>query len=133
VSAGRILVVDDDPKIAGLLQRGLSLKGFEVAVAEDGERGRAAWTAGGFDLILLDVMLPQVDGLSLCAERRRAGDRTPVILLTARDDDTLREQAMALEISDHVVKPFAYGDLVARIRQTLLSNATGRSTGSASA
>jgi DNA-binding response OmpR family regulator len=119
VSAGRILVVDDDPKIARLLQRGLSLKGFEVTVAEDGARGREAWAAGGFDLVLLDVMLPEVDGLSLCAERRVAGDRTPVILLTARDDDELREWAMALEVSDHIVKPFGYADLVARVQLTL--------------
>jgi DNA-binding response OmpR family regulator len=115
VSGGHVLVIEDDPKIAGLLQRGLSLKGLEVTVAEDGAAGRVAWNSGAFDVVLLDVMLPEVDGLSLCAERRATGDRTPVVLLSARDDDQTRERAAACDVADYVTKPFAYADLMARV------------------
>ena len=79
----RILIVEDDAQIGSILQRGLRLKGFETTLVEDGHTGRAAWATGAHDLILLDVMLPGIDGVSLCAERRAAGDTTPVILLTA--------------------------------------------------
>jgi DNA-binding response OmpR family regulator len=72
VSAARVLVIEDDDRIAAILRRGLGLKGLAVTVAGDGATGRAAWEAGGFDLVLLDVMLPEIDGVSLCAERRAA-------------------------------------------------------------
>ncbi|HYN87077.1 MAG TPA: response regulator, partial [Ardenticatenaceae bacterium] len=73
MSGGRVLVIEDDSKIAGLLQRGLALQGIEVELAEDGLAGRELWASGAFDLVLLDVMLPGVDGITLCAERRAAG------------------------------------------------------------
>ena len=114
-----MLLVEDDPKIARIIKRGLGLKGIEVMVAEDGMAGRDAWAAGGFELILLDVMLPGVDGISLCAERRAAGDTTPVILLTARGEDAARARGMAAGATDYITKPFAYADLAARVLRHL--------------
>jgi two-component system phosphate regulon response regulator OmpR len=110
-----VLVIEDDPRIASLLRRGLSLKGIEVTVAEDGSLGREAWATGDFDLVLLDVMLPGIDGISLCAERRVAGDQTPVVLLTARDEDDAHDRGMAAGATDYISKPFAYADLVSRV------------------
>ena len=116
---GRILVVEDDPRIAAILHRGLQARGFEVTVAEDGSRGRAAWEADRFDAVLLDVMLPGIDGISLCAERRRAGDRTPVIMLSAREDDDARTRGLAAGAADYVTKPFSYRDLLSRLDRLL--------------
>ena len=126
MSSWRVLLIEDDPKIARVIQRGLGLKNIEVIVAEDGLAGRDAWVAGGFDLILLDVMLPGVDGISLCAERRAAGDTTPVILLTARGEDAARERGMAAGASDYITKPFAYADLAARVLRHLPGGARGQ-------
>lgn len=119
MSAGRILVIEDDDRIAGILVRGLELKGFAVEVAEDGNSGRDAWSTGAFDIVLLDVMLPGIDGVSLCAERRAAGDTTPVLLLTARNEEELRERGLAAGANDYVSKPFAYADLIERIERLL--------------
>jgi two-component system copper resistance phosphate regulon response regulator CusR len=115
VATRRVLVVEDDPGIAGVLRRGLALHGLEVDVALDGTDGRAAWATGTFDLVVLDVMLPGVDGVDLLAERRAAGDLTPVILLTARDDDRVRARGLAVGADAFVVKPFAYTELVGLI------------------
>ena len=112
---GRVLIVEDDPKLASLLRRGLSLKGIEATVAEDGFLGRALWAAGGFDLVLLDVMLPGIDGINLCAQRRAAGDRTPVVLLTARDEEEAQNRGMAAGATCYVTKPFAFADLISRV------------------
>jgi DNA-binding response OmpR family regulator len=123
MSAGSVLVIEDDPKIAGLLQHGLGLKGIAVSVAADGSAGRTAWAMGDFDLVLLDVMLPGIDGISLCAERRAAGDTTPVILLTARGEDEIRDRGLAAGATDYISKPFAYADLIARVMPLLSRNA----------
>ena len=90
MSVGRVLVVEDDTKIGTILKRGLGLKDIDVTLAEDGLSGRDAWATGAFDLIVLDLMLPGIDGISLCAERRAAGDTTHVILLTARGEEDAR-------------------------------------------
>ena len=119
MSAGRVLLVEDDPKIASIIQRGLGLKGIDVTVAEDGIAGREAWAAGGFDLVLLDIMLPGLDGISLCQERRAAGDITPMILLTARGEEEARERGLAAGAADYITKPFAYADLAARVLRLL--------------
>ncbi len=121
MSMERVLVIEDDAKIARILQRGLSIKGIDVTVAEDGISGRELWTAGDFDLILLDVMLPGIDGISLCTERRTAGDTTPVILLTARGEESARDRGMAAGATEYITKPFAYADLIARVQDLLTS------------
>lgn len=112
-----VLVVEDDAAIASVLERGLALQGIRATIADDGLAGRDAWQAGGFHLVLLDVMLPGMNGIDLCAERRRAGDRTPVILLTARDDDALRVRGGQAGASAFITKPFAFGELVDTIQR----------------
>ena len=112
----RLLIIEDDGPIAALLERGLRLAGYEVTVEDDSLGGRRRWIEGGHDAIILDLMLPGANGLELCAERRRAGDYTPVLLLTARDDHHVRRQASAAGASAVMSKPFVYADLVAWIR-----------------
>jgi DNA-binding response OmpR family regulator len=113
--SARILVVEDDPGVRAVLERGLRLAGHASTIVSDLAGGRAAWTAGAFDLVLLDVMLPDGDGLSLLGERRRAGDETPTILLTAREESELHQRAAAAGATDYLAKPFAYADLLDRI------------------
>lgn len=127
MSDAHVLVVEDDPRIAGLLRLGLQAKGVAVTVAEDGSRGKEAWSAGGYDLVILDVMLPGIDGISLCSERRAAGDRTPVIFLTAREDDDARARAFTAGASEYMTKPFVYADLLARVSRLLSSSGRAES------
>jgi DNA-binding response OmpR family regulator len=108
----RILVVEDDPPIASVLERGLRLAGYVVDVAEDGPSGLARWAGGAWSAVVLDVMLPGMDGVEVCATRRAAGDATPVLLLTARDDDDLREAARAAGVDAFLTKPFVYAELL---------------------
>lgn len=119
MSGKRVLLIEDDVKIAQIVQRGLHLKGLEVVVAEDGVAGRAAWRDGAFDLVLLDVMLPELDGITLCAEQRRAGDTTPVIMLTARSEEEVRARSAAAGANGYISKPFAYAELVQAIFRCL--------------
>jgi len=114
-------VIDDNEQIGVMLIRGLTAQGYDVEVAHDGFSGRAAWRDGVFDLVLLDVMLPQIDGISLCEQRRAEGDTTPVVMLTGRDEPALRRRALDAGASDLILKPFAYGDLVSRIDELLHS------------
>jgi len=111
----RLLVIEDDEHIARVLDQGLRLAGYDVVVETDGQEGHVRWAVGGFAAVILDVMLPGANGLDIAAERRRQGDDTPILLLTARDDDTVRQRAPELGIEAMIVKPFAYGDLVARL------------------
>jgi len=115
--SSRILVVEDDPRIRSMLDRGLRLAGHVPTLTDDLAGGREAWTAEGFDLVLLDVMLPDGDGLKLLAERRAAGDETPTLLLSAREESELHQRAVAAGASDYLVKPFAYGELLASIER----------------
>ncbi len=119
MSAGRVLVIEDDDRLSRLLNRALSIRDIEVTVAEDGSLGREAWTAGDFDLVILDVMMPGIDGISLCAERRAAGDETPAILLSARDEDEFHKRGMAAGASAYITKPFAYADLISQVEYLL--------------
>lgn len=116
---GRVLVVEDDPPIASVLERGLTIAGYEVGVAEDGPSGLARWAEGGWSAVILDMMLPGIDGIDVCAERRAQGDRTPVIVLTARDDEALRERARLAGADAFLTKPFAYAELLATLRRVI--------------
>jgi DNA-binding response OmpR family regulator len=120
VSVGRVLIIEDDEGISNLLKRGLGMKGIEATVAEDGLAGRIAWEADEHDLVLLDVMLPGVDGVDLLAERRAAGSEIPVILLTARDEEEARERGLRAGAQDYVSKPFSFEDLLSRVESYLL-------------
>lgn len=115
--SARILVVEDDPRVRAVLDRGLRLAGHDTTLTADVAAGRAAWASEAFDLVLLDVMLPDGDGIALLAERRTAGDETPTILLTAREESELHGHAVAAGATDYLSKPFAYADLLARVER----------------
>jgi two-component system copper resistance phosphate regulon response regulator CusR len=115
----KILIVEDEPKTAAYLNRGLTENGFEVQVAGNGEAGLAAARTGGFDLILLDVMLPGRSGWSVIEILRREGKTTPVIFLTAKDTIPDRVKGLELGADDYLIKPFAFSELLARVRGLL--------------
>ena len=123
----KILVVEDEKKTAGFLRKGLTEKGFAVDVAGDGEEGLRLGRSGQYDLLILDVMLPQRDGWSILTELRREGRRTPVLFLTARDAVPARVKGLELGADDYLVKPFAFSELLARIRSVLRRRSGGQS------
>jgi two-component system response regulator MprA len=115
----RILVVDDDRPMREGLERVLRRDGYEVVVAADGE---SAWSALGAcppDAVVLDLLLPDSDGVEICRGLRRAGDRTPVLMLTARDSIDDRVAGLDAGADDYLVKPFALRELMARVRALL--------------
>jgi DNA-binding response OmpR family regulator len=111
----RILVVEDEPAVARGLSDAFGFRGFSVTVARDGEEALAAASSGGFDLILLDLMLPKVSGFTVLERLRAAGDKTPTIVLTARGEEEDRVRGLATGADDYVVKPFSILELVARV------------------
>jgi len=118
---GRILVVDDEPHIRRVLEAMLGKEGFDVHSASDGEEGLQALAAGGVDLVILDLLMPDIHGLEVLAKIRSDPDRsaTPVIILTAKGQDTDREAALTGGADDFMTKPFSPKKLVARIREIL--------------
>ncbi len=115
----KILVVEDEHKIANALKRGLEQERYSVEVAYDGEDGLTAAEVDDYDLLILDRMLPGVDGLEICRRRRAAGDRTPILILTAKDMVRDRVAGLDAGADDYLVKPFAFEELLARIRALL--------------
>jgi two-component system response regulator MprA len=115
----RILVVDDEPAVRSSLARALRLDGYEVALASDGRSALDAIGGGAPDAVVLDLLMPELDGLEVCRRLRAAGDRTPVLMLTARDQ--LRDRVGGLDAGadDYLVKPFALEELSARLRALL--------------
>jgi DNA-binding response OmpR family regulator len=111
----RVLVIEDEPKIAGFLERGLEGEGHRVAVVDDLASARIAVQEDTFDLILVDRMLPDGDGLTIVRELRRAGSRTPAICLSARDRVEERVEGLYGGADDYLVKPFELDELLARI------------------
>ena len=114
----KILVVDDEPKITDFIRRGLTYEGFSVEVAHDGERGLALAIEGEPDLVVLDIMLPGMDGLQVCRRLRQESD-VPIIMLTARDAVSDRVTGLDMGADDYLVKPFALEELLARVRALL--------------
>lgn len=115
----RILVIDDDPALTNVLKRGLSYEGFAVDVASSGEAGLAAARERYPDLVILDILMPGLDGLQVLA-RLRAGDRRlPVLLLTAKDAPADEAQGLRQGADDYVVKPFTFDVLLARVQALL--------------
>jgi heavy metal response regulator len=114
-----ILLVEDEKKVASFVQRGLEAEHYSVDVAYDGEAGLARLFDGDYDLVILDVMLPKRDGLSLLREARKRGVQIPMLLLTARD--TLPDKVAGLDqgADDYLTKPFAFEELLARVRALL--------------
>ena len=115
----KLLIVEDELKTAAYLRKGLTEQGFVVDVSEQGEEGLFTASTTGFDLIILDVMLPERDGWSVLTELRRTGNKTPVLFLTARDSVQDRVKGLELGADDYLIKPFAFSELLARIRNIL--------------
>jgi len=123
----KILVVDDEPSVRGALERALALDQYEVRVAEDGRAALDHLVDHRVDAIVLDVAMPGVDGLEVCRRLRSAGDRTPVLMLTARDAVDDRVEGLDAGADDYLVKPFALRELQARLRALLRRTETARS------
>ena len=115
----KLLLVEDDTKIAAAVKRGLEAEGFTVEVAVDGEDGLWRATEGTFDLVILDIMLPGRNGYRICADMRAAGDWTPILMLTAKDGDLDEAEALDTGADDFLTKPFSFAVLVARVRALL--------------
>jgi len=115
----RILVIEDETKVAKALGAGLSTEGYDVRIATSGEEGFFLLNDEAFDLVLLDLMLPRRDGLQILTALRKRGVQTPVLVLTAKD--TVEDRVLGLDCGadDYVVKPFAFAELLARIRALL--------------
>ena len=112
----RILVVEDERRMAELLRQGLSEEGHLVTVTADGGAGLALAKGGGFDLLILDVMLPGCSGFDIARQLRSGGDRTPILMLTARDAPRDVVNGLDLGADDYITKPFSFEILLARIR-----------------
>lgn len=118
-TSAHILLVDDDEGILASLRRGLVLEGYQVSLAADGEAALSAATEQLPDLVILDVMLPGVDGFEVCRRLREVDAAMPIIMLTARDAVPDRIAGLEMGADDYLVKPFAYGELLARVRVRL--------------
>ena len=115
----RIVVVDDDEALRGAVRRALRLEGYDVEVAGDGAEALAHLAALRADLVVLDVLMPVVDGVTACRRLRESGDRTPVLMLTARDAVSDRVVGLDAGADDYLTKPFALEELLARVRALL--------------
>jgi DNA-binding response OmpR family regulator len=116
--ATRILVVDDEPRYLHLLEANLLTEGYEVFTAVDGEQAIEAFSSNQADLILLDVMLPRMDGFTVC-QRIRQFSTVPVIMLTAKGEEHDRVRGLDVGADDYLVKPFSVMELLARVRAVL--------------
>jgi two-component system, OmpR family, response regulator MprA len=126
----KILVVDDERAVRESLRRALELEGYQIELAADGQEALYRLQANGDaqpDAVILDILMPGLDGLEVCRRLRRAGNRVPVLMLTARDEVENRVAGLDAGADDYVAKPFALEELVARVR-ALLRRSTGAST-----
>ena len=112
----RVLLVEDEPRIADFVANGLTEHGYSVDVASDGEEALGWPAVASFDLIILDVMLPILDGIEVCRALRQKGLTTPILMLTARDAVEDRVRGLDSGADDYLVKPFAFAELLARLR-----------------
>ncbi|HET6918768.1 MAG TPA: response regulator transcription factor [Jiangellaceae bacterium] len=115
----RVLVVDDDPAVRESLRRSLVFNGYQVELADDGEHALRKVAATHPDVVVLDVMMPRMDGLAACRALRAAGDDVPVLMLTARDEVSDRVAGLDAGADDYLPKPFALEELLARLRALL--------------
>jgi len=119
MASGRVLVAEDDKSVRDSLVRALTFEGYEVSTAEDGAEALMAVLETQPDVILLDILMPHVDGLTACRRLRERGDRTPVLMLTARHEVSDRVAGLDAGADDYLVKPFALDELLARLRALL--------------
>ena len=115
----RLLIVEDDPNMARFLQKGLQEERYAVDVASDGEEGLLLASVSPYDLIILDIMLPKLDGLTVCNRLRADRRTTPILLLTARESVESKVAGLNGGADDYLTKPFAFAELVARVRALL--------------
>jgi two-component system response regulator MprA len=115
----RILVVDDEPAVQSALSRALALERYEVALADDGREALERLGSAAYEAVILDIAMPYVDGLEVCRRLREGGDRTPVLMLTAREEVDDRVAGLDAGADDYLVKPFALRELLARVRALL--------------
>lgn len=121
----KVLLVEDDKRVAATVKRGLEGEGFTVDVALTGPQGWWMASEGSYDVVVLDIMLPGLNGFQVCARLREAGDWTPVLMLTAKDGEYDEAEALDTGADDYLTKPFSFVVLVARLR-ALLRRAGGR-------
>ncbi|WP_132155026.1 response regulator transcription factor [Kribbella antiqua] len=122
----RALVVEDEPRLATGLRSGLEAEGYAVDVALTGSDGLWFAREHGYDVVLLDLMLPEIDGFEICAALRAERVWTPILMLTARDADTDQVRALDLGADDYLTKPFSYAVLIARLRALVRRGAAER-------
>jgi two-component system response regulator MprA len=115
----KILVIDDDEKITSMLRRSLAFEGYEVVVARNGQEGLRQMLEEDPDLLILDVMMPHMDGWEVCRRVREAGSGVPILMLTAKDEVADKVKGLDLGADDYLVKPFALEELLARVRSLL--------------
>ena len=128
----RVLVVDDDPGVRDSLRRSLTFNGYQVDVAPDGEEALRAISDSAPDAVVLDIMMPRLDGLATCRALRAAGNDLPILMLTARDEVSDRVSGLDAGADDYLPKPFALEELLARLR-ALLRRSANQADGSAPA
>ncbi|MCG3040890.1 response regulator transcription factor [Streptomyces fenghuangensis] len=121
----RVLIVEDEKRLALSLARGLTAEGFAVDVAHDGMDGLHRATEGSYDLIVLDIMLPGMNGYRVCSALRAAGDETPILMLTAKDGEYDEAEGLDTGADDYLTKPFSYVVLLARVRALLRRRTRG--------
>ncbi|MBP2002191.1 two-component system response regulator MprA [Paenibacillus shirakamiensis] len=114
-----ILIIDDDEKIISMLRRGLAFEGYDVYSAHNGAEGLQMMLSADPDLVVLDIMMPQVDGFEVCRRLREGGSTVPILMLTAKDEVENRVRGLDMGADDYLVKPFALEELLARVRALL--------------
>ena len=122
----RVLLVEDEVRLAEAVQRGLAAEGFKVELAHDGNEGLFKATTGAYEVVVLDIMLPGLNGYRICQEMRRAEVWTPVLMLTAKDGEYDEADAFDIGADDYLTKPFSYVVLVARLRALVRRGAPER-------
>jgi DNA-binding response OmpR family regulator len=124
----RVLVVEDERRLAGIIRRGLTEEGYAVDTAYDGEEAKYLAQNTAFDMIVLDIMLPKKNGVTVCRELRQERVNTPILMLTARDRVEDRVEGLDSGADDYLVKPFAFSELLARIRALLRREAVSKTS-----
>jgi DNA-binding response OmpR family regulator len=124
----RILVVEDDARIAGFIKKGLEESGYDVVVADNGEDGFLDARLNSYDLVVLDLMLPQMDGIDVARKLRAAGKTVPILMLTARDTEGDKIRGLDVGADDYLTKPFSFGEFLARVRALLRRESLSRSS-----
>tara|TARA_B100000686_G_scaffold346131_1_gene432056 strand:- start:358 stop:1023 length:666 start_codon:yes stop_codon:yes gene_type:complete len=122
----RVLIVEDEKKVVGFIKKGLEEELYAVDAAEDGEEGLTMAEDNSYDLIVLDIMLPKIDGLEVLSRLRKKNINTPIILLTAKDSVEDKVTGLNLGADDYLTKPFAFSELLARVRSLLRRGSDGK-------